>query len=574
MLRTRSTFTILITSLLLVLSGCSWGNNNSSEEGNQNGRKGIPIKYLAGSDLERFCQQAADKLNATNPKLDNGQDFYLTCETKGSGDVVADIISFSQQLSSGGLQPDAAEFPTLISVDGEIYQSQLIYQVDKVFPGQNYIPPVTDSELLVYSPMVFMTTSDLAPALEKAPDLYTVLQKYNNYQQLDSTVNPLPIYFVQTAPTRSNSGLQTLVAQFASVANKQPQDLTIADINKYQNQVREIQSKVTRYGTSTGSLAQSMIQNGPFWASVGSVYESLVINANTQNTNNQTQYKAVYPKATFSSNIRAIIPNAPWVSSEEKEAAQKVVEFMRTPEIQKIAVDLGLRPGVPGIALGNKFSPEFGVNPNPTYESYRPPQPEVVEAMLESWRVYAKKPSLVAIVIDTSGSMRGNKLSSVQNTLFNYVNNLGPREQIALIAFSNEIGEPVIVKGTPEGKSKGIEYIGKLEAGGGTRLYDSALFASNWLKQNRQANAINAVLILTDGEDSGSQVSLPNLEQKLQQTGFNSDERIAFFTVGYGREGEFNPEILQKIAQINGGYYKKGDTATIAKVMENLQLEF
>ncbi len=567
MLKTKSILTILMASSLLVLSSCSLG-------GNQGSNRGIPIKFLAGSDLEKFCQQAANKLNATKPKLDNGQAFYLTCETKGSGDVVADVISLSGQLSSGSLKPNDAQFPTLISVDGEIYQSQLIYQVDKIFPGQNYIPPITDSELLVYSPMVFMTTADLAPALEKAPDLYTVLEKYDNYQQLDSSVTPLPIHFVQTAPTRSNSGLQTLVAQFASVAKKLPQDLTIADVEKYQNQVREIQSKVTRYGVSTGSLAKSMVENGPFWASVGSVYESLVISANSQNTTNKTKYKAVYPKATFSSNIRAIIPNAPWVSAEEKEAAEKIVEFMRTPEVQTIAVNLGLRPATPGVSLGNKFSSQFGVNPNPTYESYRPPKPEVVEAMVKSWQTYAKKPSLVAVVIDTSGSMSGNKLSSVQNTLLNYINNLGPKEQIALISFNSEIREPVIIKGTPEGKNKGIQYIGKLNANGGTRLYDSALFARNWLRKNLQPDAINAVLILTDGEDSGSRISLSKLEQELQTSGFNTDERIAFFTIGYGNAGEFNPKILEKIAKINGGYYQKGDPATIATVMDNLQVEF
>lgn len=574
MLKTKSILTILMASSLLVLSSCSRENNNNSTGGNQGNNRGIPIKFLAGSDLKQFCEQSASKLNATKPKLSNGQNFYLTCETKGSGDVVADVVSLSQELAGGTLKADNPQFPSLISVDGQIYQSQLIYQVDKIFPGQNYIPAITDSELLVYSPMVFMTTADLAPALEKADNLYTVLQKYNNYQQLDKNVQPLPIHFVQTAPTRSNSGLQTLVAQFASLANKPPENLTITDVEKYQNQVRDIQSKVTRYGVSTGTLAKSMVENGPFWASVGSVYESLVISANSQNTGNNTKYKAIYPKSTFSSNIRAIIPNAPWVSAEEKEAAEKIVEFMRKPETQAIAVNLGLRPATPGVALGNKFTSQFGVNPNPTYESYRPPKPEVVEAMIKSWQNYAKKPSLVAIVVDISGSMRGNKLSSVQNTLLNYINNLGPREEIALIPFSSEIAQPIIIKGTPEGKNKGIQYISALEANGGTRLYDSALFARDWLRKNRKADGINAVLILTDGEDSGSNIKLPQLEQELKKSGFSTDERIAFFTVGYGKEGEFNPQILQEIAQINGGYYKKGDPATIATVMDNLQVEF
>lgn len=62
-----------------------------------------------------------------------------------------------------------------------------------------------------------------------------------------------------------------------------------------------IQSKITRYGTSTGSLAKSMVENGPFWASMGSVYESSVIAANEQaGQTGGTKYVAVYqpPRST------------------------------------------------------------------------------------------------------------------------------------------------------------------------------------------------------------------------------------------------------------------------------------
>mgnify|MGYP001800636309 FL=1 len=129
--------------------------------------------------------------------------------------------------------------------------------------------------------------------------------------------------------------------------------------------------------------------------------------------------------------------------------------------------------------------------------------------------------------------MEGEKLPAVQRTLQTYVNSLGPKEQIALIDFDEEIRPTVLVDGTSEGKEKGMEFIGSLEAGGGTRLYDATIEARNWLKENLRKDAINAVLILSDGEDSASGISLERLKQELQKSGFNSDERIAFFTVGY-----------------------------------------
>ena len=555
----------------VLLTGCNL-NKSPIVNDNNNQLSGIEIKFIVGSDLGEFCRQSAEKLNATKPKLSNGQSFYLTCDAKGSGDVINEVVSLSGQLSNGSLSKDDVLFPSMIAVDGEIYQNQLIYQVDKIFPQQNYIPAITDTPLLVFSPMVFMTTKELAPALAKTGNIYTALSQYNNYQQLDPNTSPLPIHFVQTAPTRSNSGLQTLVAQFASLANKPSQELTITDIQKYQNQVKAIQSKVTRYGASTSSLANSMVENGVFWANVGSVYESLVIRANDKGT--QSNYQAVYPQATFSSNIRGIIPDAPWMSPEEKEGAKKVLDFMLTPESQKLATELGLRPGIPGIPLGNKFSPQFGVKANPTYESYRSPKPEVVEAMLKSWQEYAKKPSQVVIVVDVSGSMEGQKMSAMQSTLFTYINNLGPKEEVALITFSSEINKPVIIKGTTESKNQGIKYISSLRANGGTRLYDSTLYARNWLKKNLKSDTINAVLILTDGQDSGKGTTLEQLKQQLGQSGFNSDERIAFFTIGYGEDGEFKADVLQTIASLNSGYYRKGDPSTIDQVMTNLQFEF
>ena len=554
--------------LLMLLTSCGGQSNQNSNP------TGFEIKFLVGSDLAQFCQQAASKLNQTEPKTNSGENFYLTCDAKGSGDVVQEVLDLARQFQAGNIQADAPEFPTLMAVDGEIYQSQLIYQMDKLFPGQAYIPDLTDSPLIAYSPMVFMTTEQLAPGLEQSDNLYTDLASKENHKQLDPNAPNISISYVHTAPTRSNSGLQTLVAQFASLAGKPPEDLTLEDVKQYQPEVKQIQSKITRYGKSTGNLARSMTENGVFWASVGSVYESLVIDANSRSATGQTKYQAIYPQATFTSNIRAMLPDAPWVSNAEKEAATQVIEYMRQPETQKIAADLGLRPGVPGVPLGNKFSPAFGVKPQAKYESYRPPQPEVVEAMLDSWKTHAKKPSLVAVVIDTSGSMEGQKLAVIKNTLLNYIQNLGEQEKIALISFNSTIATPVIIEGTQAGKDKGIEFISKLNAGGGTRLYDSSLYARDWLINNSRADAINAVLVLTDGEDSESDLNIDQLSQKLKSSNFESGQNIAFFTVGYGRDGEFNASVLEQIATLNGGYYRQGDPQTISNLMADLQVEF
>ena len=553
---------------LLFLGACTSSVSTSPSP------EGFEVKFLVGSALKQYCTQTADQLNRSKPKLENGKAYYLSCEVKGSGDVVTTMASLATQLKAGNLKADDAKFPALVSVDGDIYHTQLLEKLNQIFPEQSYIPQITDAPLLTSSPMVFIAPTDVADGLRRQPDLYKALVSANTHKELDPNSPQLPIHYVQTAPTRSNSGLQTLVAQFASVSGKRPEQLTVADVQQYQTQIQTIQSKVTRYGVSTDTLATDMVKNGSFWASIGSVYESSVIQANSNRQPGQTAYEAIYPKATFTSNMRAILPTAPWVSADEKAATEKVIEYLRSPSSQKIATELGLRPGVPGVELGSKFTPEFGVNPDAKYDSLRPPQPEVVAAMLKSWQEFAKKPSQVVVVVDSSGSMQGNKLPAVQNTLRQYIETLGPKEQIALIDFDSEIRSPIQVDGTPQGRDRGMQFIASLQVDGGTKLYDSALYARNWLQQNLRQDAINAVVILTDGEDSGSQTTLNQLRQELEKSNFTSDQRIAFFTVGYGEEGEFNPEVLQQIAQLNGGYYRKGDSETISLLMSDLQVEF
>ncbi|MBD2460686.1 VWA domain-containing protein [Oscillatoria sp. FACHB-1407] len=554
-------------SLVVLLNACG-GNNSGSN------LPGFEVKLLVGSALGDFCEQSANQFNQQQPKLENGEQFHMTCEAVGSGDVVTRTVSLAEQLKTGTLSADDPAFPTLLSVDGEIYHSLLLARMEQLFPGQNYIPQITDAPLLATSPMVFMTQADLAPGLRKVDDLFKALVTAKTHRDLDATSPALTIHYVQTAPTRSNSGLQTLVAQYAAVSGKRPEQLTAADISQHTDEIKAIQQKITRYGVSTNSLAEAMVQNGPFWASVGSVYESSVIAANTSLQAGQQRFEAIYPKATFTSNMRAILPAAPWVSDNERAAAEQILAFLQTPETQQIATNLGLRPGVPGVPLGAKFSPEFGVDPQARYDSYRPPQPEVTEAMIQAWEQIAKKPSLVVVVVDSSGSMSNNKMPAVQNTLQNYINSLGANDRIALIDFDSVIRDPVVIDGTPEGRDRGLQFISSLQVEGGTALYDSAIYGRNWLVQNLRPDAINAVLLLTDGVDSGSAMPLEQLIAELERSGFGSDQRISFFTVGYGEEGEFDPAVLEQIATVTGGYYSAGDPNTISRVLENLQLEF
>ncbi len=207
---------------ILLLTACDGGGNNSTN--NLDNFNGLKIKFLVGSALEKFCEQAAKDFNATKPQLDDGKAFRVECEAAGSGDVVSKLVTLATQFKDGTLQESSPEFPTIVSVDGEIYQSRLIYQMNQLFPGQNYIPEITESPLLANSPMVLMAQADIAKGLQKVDNPYKALVSAKNHRDIDPSAPLLPVNYVHTAPTRSNSGLQTLVTQFASVSGKRPRN--------------------------------------------------------------------------------------------------------------------------------------------------------------------------------------------------------------------------------------------------------------------------------------------------------------------------------------------------------------
>jgi Ca-activated chloride channel family protein len=214
-----------------------------------------------------------------------------------------------------------------------------------------------------------------------------------------------------------------------------------------------------------------------------------------------------------------------------------------------------------------------GADPAATYDSLRAPRPEVVEAIIRQWRELVKKPSRVALVVDSSGSMAGDKLPAAQRSLQAYLNQIGPRDVVGLIEFDSMVRPPVVLRGGPAGAPGSAALIARLEADGGTRLHDAVLAGRDWLRRTRQPGEIQAVVVLTDGVDSGSQLSLGGLQEQLRRSGFEGDERIGVFTIGYGG-GDYNADALRQIAEANGGEFVEGTVDSIRRRMEALQLAF
>ncbi len=130
----------------------------------------------------------------------------------------------------------------------------------------------------------------------------------------------------------------------------------------------------------------------------------------------ETQYQppekliALYPKeGTFWHEHPFAIVNADRVSDKQRSAAKVFTEYVRSEEVQRKVLEAGFRPVNPDVPLGYPIALELGVDPDQPVNVLTVPDADVIAAVQASWQ-YVKKPGNVFIVMDTSGSMEGDKI--------------------------------------------------------------------------------------------------------------------------------------------------------------------
>ncbi len=109
-----------------------------------------------------------------------------------------------------------------------------------------------------------------------------------------------------------------------------------------------------------------------------------------------------------------------------------------------------------------------------------------------------KVPVSLGLLVDTSGSMI-DKLDDVEDALRHLLEMLGPDDQVFLMEFA--VGADMIAS-FAGGRDRVRGALGRLEAHGGTALYDGVVDAIR--EVTRGAHQKRAVIVVTDGNDTNS----------------------------------------------------------------------
>jgi Ca-activated chloride channel family protein len=518
-----------------------------------------------GSEKEAWLVPLIEAFNAEKHKTEEGATIVVEATPMGS-------IASGDGIVEGTLQP------TVWSPASSAY----VPVANTNWRGEHGEDLVVDTPNdLVLSPVVIAMWRPMAEALgwpDKALGWTDIAEMATSEEGWAAFGYPEwgTFKFGHTHPNFSNSGIISVIAEAYAGAGKQ-RDLTLEDLRDPELKafMTDVESGVIHYGESTGFFARRMFERGPSYLSAAVMYENLVAAQEAKRLSGESDQPpvvAIYPReGTFWSNHPYIILNAPWVSEEQREAAEIFEDFLLAEPQQRRSIEYGFRPSDPGIALASPLDTRHGVDPTQPQTILEVPSGEVVVEIQKLWRSEAKKPVDVVVLMDTSGSMEGKKIASARSSLIQFIDLMDDRDRLEVILFSDEMITLTDLSPLGEKREEVRNRISGVIEGGDTKLYSAVELAYREVEEKGNPDHIRAIVALTDGKDTASTVPLAQLLDRIGAKS-ESGDATKIFTIAFGRAAD--REVMQRIAEITGGKQYDSDPETINEIYAEIATFF
>ncbi|MBV9690088.1 MAG: VWA domain-containing protein, partial [Ktedonobacteraceae bacterium] len=155
-----------------------------------------------------------------------------------------------------------------------------------------------------------------------------------------------------------------------------------------------------------------------------------------------------------------------------------------------------------------------------------------------------RMPLNFALVIDHSGSMKGAKLRNVREAVKMVIDHLEPTDYISVVIFDDSA--QVIISSMPCNDKPGMKAaIDRIQDAGGTTMSLGMLQGLGELRRWNIPNAINRMILLTDGVTYGDSDRCRQLAREAAATG------VAIYPLGIGQDWDEN--LLDDIGHLSGG---------------------
>ena len=176
-------------------------------------------------------------------------------------------------------------------------------------------------------------------------------------------------------------------------------------------------------------------------------------------------------------------------------------------------------------------------------------QPQLIYALLEIMptevMANVQMPLNFSLVLDTSGSMSGEKIQRLKDAVKYVIDQLGDDDIISIIRFSSGastlIGSQRVRTSDKQSLKRKVD---QLDADGGTNMAPAMRTGLAEIQKEWSENRINRMVLLTDGQTQGESDCLKMADEAGRK-------RIPIIALGIGTD--WNEKLLQDIGTRSGG---------------------
>ncbi|CAL9566242.1 hypothetical protein SUDANB15_04709 [Streptomyces sp. enrichment culture] len=353
------------------------------------------------------------------------------------------------------------------------------------------------------------------------------------WSQVERAVRDGRLTYGMTDPARSHSGFSTLVSVASALSGAQSA-LTGADVTKARPRLKEFFRGQKLTSGSSGWLASAYARRGDVDALLN--YESVL--------EGFKDLTVIRPKDGV---VTADYPLSSLAATDvaTREDVRRVAEALRTDAVQRLITDhTRRRPVVASVP------PAAGLDTGRRRELPFPGSRSVADGLLDAYENELRRPSRTVYVLDTSGSMEGERLSRLKTALTNLTGDFRDREEVTLMPFGSRVKSVRTHVVDPADPERGLAAIrrdtGELRAEGETAIYTSLRKAYDRLGADE--DAFTSIVLMTDGENTAGAEAA---DFDAFHRGLSDDRRdIPVFTVLFGDSDRAE---LEHIAELTGG---------------------
>ena len=527
-------------------------------------KNAIVVSVASSPEKGDLVKQAAAAYNDTSPHL-NGRPVYVKVTTPASGDEETAIAH-----AAGG-EP-GGDKPVVWTPASSLWATLLDHDAD-----QDLTPPHSSS--VVRSPLVLAMWEPLARALgwpKKQIGWTDVLRLAQDPRGWRAYHHPEwgQFKYVHTNPSVSTSGLEAVSGAYVAATGKK-EGLTVADVERpaVARKIAGIEQSIVHYGPTTDLIESELKKNGTSYASAAAMEETTLVDFN-KHRGAQSKLVGIYPaEGTFFSDSPYIVLKAPWVDDNERAGAAAFQRFLAKYVTPQIAARYGFRPADPGTAPVSPVDAEHGADPQQPAVRLMPPEPAVLARIQEAWSKNRKAANIM-LVVDTSSSMATDaKIDHAKKGLQGFLSQLSPRDRVGLVRFSDDVQTVVPVRPFAKDAGELRRRVRGLVADGQTALYAATSQAVDNVAALNDPDRINAVVLLSDGDDTIGKPLLSQLVPQLASHTGPETNPIRVFPIAYGEDAP-STQVLGRIASTSGGELAKGDTDNIGSVYRRISSYF